>query len=380
MIELKDYQKQQIDKASKNWFYQMGMGTGKTYTALFHYIKHSKQPLVVIAPKAVVKFKNWEKSAKEVGLKEIYVVTHDMFSKHLDGFISINPFVIVDEAHKFKNVGTKRSKAMSKLLHHCDGFVMLSGTPSNKTWDDFEMYANYFGLVDNRKQWRDKFCVPMMYPWSNYPIYEVGKNEDVLQSWWNSISSDPITVADLPEPIEEAVEFKASKDYTKSKYSYQNDDRMLFENHVQRRVWQRKNASLEKYVWIKEFLDNTEAKTIVYYNFNDELDNLITIADKLKIKYGQINGHEVQYENTDVVFVQYQSGGAGIELIDYTNSIYLSPPDSFINFEQSKFRNYRIGQKKNVARYYLKAKATIDMDIYHSLDNKQDFDINSYED
>lgn len=374
-------QQAQLDKSQPNYYYIMKMGTGKTVVGLSHAMKwFPNNDVIVIAPRQVVKAKSWEQDAELVGFKNgLQVITTDGVKK-LNSVDVQNKVLIVDEAHKFKNKSA-RSKQLNQLTKVATGYVFLSGTPTNGKLDDLEMYAMYFRYTRTAKEFKDLFKVAETPYWSKYPIWKVGKNIERLTDWFQSVTSDVVTLDDiteLPDVTENIVHLDPDKEYRKSRMSYRKDDKIIFDNPTARRIWQRKNQNNKAKL---EWLDNVkeeygEDKTIIFYTYNDERD-LIDKALK-GFKVGHVNGDEFNPKG-DFILIQLASG-SGLTLNDYKHAIWWSLPDSFIDFDQSKYRNYRIGQKRKVTRDYLIVHSTIDDAMQFSLENKANFNAELFED
>lgn len=367
-------QQKQLDKSKQNYYYIMKMGTGKTVVGLSHAIKwFPKSDVIVIAPKQVVNAKSWEKDAELVGFNNnLTVITTDGVKK-LSNENVLNKLIIVDEAHKFKNKSA-RSKKLNQLIHFASGFVFLSGTPTNGTFDDFEMYALYFNHVKTMIEFKNMYKVAETPHWSRFPIWKVGKNLSTLSDWFNSITSDIVTlddVTELPSIIECVVEFSADREYKKTKMSYKKDDKFIFDNPTARRIYQRQNQNNKaKTEWLMNVADEYASdKTIIYYTYNKERDLLDDILKDYKVSH--VNGDE--FDTTGDFLLIQVSSGAGLTLNEYTHAVWWSLPDSFINFDQSKYRNYRIGQAHKITRDFLIVSGTVDMKIWGSLLKKENF-------
>ncbi|SFV39755.1 DNA helicase, phage-associated [Ligilactobacillus acidipiscis] len=383
LTEFKLYHAQEVQlaKSQPTYYYVMKMGTGKTVMGLSHVKKwFPSSDVLVIAPKQVVKAKSWEQDAELVGLKNnLRVITTDGVKKLTNGDVT-HKFVIVDEAHKFKNKSA-RSNQLLKLLKFARGFIFLSGTPTNGKFDDLEMYSLYFGHVRTHTQFKNLYKVVEAPYWSKYPIWRVGKNTDRLSSWFKSITSDVVTLDDIKElpPIyESVVDFNADSNYRKTRMSYSKDDKIIFNNHVERRIYQRQNQNNKaKVEWLKELAEEyAQDKAIIFYNFNTERDLLDQTLKDYKV--GHVNGNEYNPKG-DFVLIQISSG-AGLTLNDFKHAVWWSLPDSFIDFDQSKYRNYRIGQESKITRDYLIVHGTIDDQIKYALDQKKDFNEEMFDD
>jgi len=376
MIKLYPAQQKQVDKAQPNWFYVMRQGTGKSFTAVAHYRKffHGKKVLV-IAPKAVELSGSWQESFTAMGVDQRFVKVI-----RTDDVKKINPldmkdvFMIIDEAHKYKGIKSQRTKALLALIKRAIGFVMLTGTPIDGKLDNLESYALAFGHVKTRIEFKDKYMVQKTLPYRPFPFWEVGKNQAQLVKWWHSVTSDVVKlddIAELPDVIEKTIDFNRSTDYRKSLPSYKKDDAIVFETPMERHWWQRQNQNTKaKLDWLDSVREEYEQDgVIVFYNTERELEALKTVFKDA----GEINGSKHVNHKKGALFVQIQAGGAGLTLNEYQHAIWYSLPYSYTDFDQSKYRNYRINQTKKVTRDYLIVNGTIDDKIIEVLTHKIDF-------
>ena len=76
--------------------------------------------------------------------------------------------------------------------------------------------------------------------------------------------------------------------------------------------------------------------------------------------------------NVDVVIAQIQAGGLGIDLSLASTAIYYSSTLSLGEYEQSKARLHRPGQKNKVTYIHLVTENTIDEGIYCAFDLRRD--------
>lgn len=380
-FKLYEAQQAQLDKSKPNYYYVMKMGTGKTVVGLSHAMKwFPDRDVIVVAPRQVYNAKSWEKDAELVGFQNKLTVIKTDGVKKLDRVDVAGKVLIIDEAHKFKNK-SKRSKKLNQLLKLSAGFVFLSGTPTNGKHDDLEMYALYFRHVDSAKQFKDWYKVSEMQHYSRFPIWTVGKNVEKLTAWFKSITSDVVEldeITELPTVTENVIDFDPDRNYKKTKMSYKKDDKVIFANPSARRVYQRQNQNnTAKLEWLDSVKEEYGSdKTIIFYTYDNELDLL---AEALKdYQVGYVNGHEYT-PGGDFTLIQLSSG-SGLTLNEYKHAVWWSLPDSFIDFDQSKYRNYRIGQKQKITRDYLIVHRTIDDAIWNSLMLKETFNAEMFED
>ena len=381
MIKLYPAQQKQVDKAQPNWFYRMKQGTGKTPTAIVHYKKFfNGKKVLVVAPKAVELSGSWQETFEEMGVdKSLVKVIRTDDVKKVDLQDVKGAFVIVDEAHKFKGMSgvmktSQRSKALLDILNRSCGFIFLTGTPIDGKLDNLIFYSLAFGYAKSRQDFKNKFMVQVKTMFSQFPMWVVGKNQKQLINWFASITSDVVTIDDiteLPEYIENVIHFKRSSEYRKSLSSYKKEDKIIFETPQERNWWQRSNQNTKaKIDWLKDIAEEYEQDgMIIFYNTSSELNAL-----KETFKgAGEINGQSHTNHHKGVLLVQIQAGGAGLTLNEYKHVIWYSLPYSYTDFDQSKYRNYRIGQDTKVTRDYLIVDGTIDDKIIEALTHKIDF-------
>lgn len=354
----------------------MKQGTGKTPTAIAHYKKFfNGKKVLVVAPKAVELSGSWQETFEEMGVdKSLVKVIRTDEVKKVDLQDVKDAFVIVDEAHKFKGMNSQRTKSLHKIIKVSDGFIMLTGTPVDGKLDNLESYAIAFGHVKTRKQFKELYMVQKTLPYRPFPFWEVGKNKDKLVSWFEIITSDVVTIddiAELPEYIENVVHFKRETEYRKSLASYKKDDAIIFETPQQRHWWQRQNQNTKaKIDWLKDIAEEYEQDgMIIFYNTSSELNAL---KETFKCA-GEINGQAHTNHHKGVLLVQIQAGGAGLTLNEYKHVIWYSLPYSYTDFDQSKYRNYRINQDSKITRDFLVVDKTIDEKIISALERKIDF-------
>ena len=77
-------------------------------------------------------------------------------------------------------------------------------------------------------------------------------------------------------------------------------------------------------------------------------------------------------DDIEVLGVQIQSGGVGIDLTKARIAIYYSLGFSLGDYEQSLARCHRAGQNKSVIFYHLVVTGTIDEKVYQALSNRRD--------
>ena len=99
---------------------------------------------------------------------------------------------------------------------------------------------------------------------------------------------------------------------------------------------------------LKDLVESTTDRLIIFYNFNEEKKQILSVLDKpVSLLNGEMKEltHYETKENS-ITLVQYQAGATGVNLQKANKIIYYSLPLSSELFEQSKKRIHRIRTKK----------------------------------
>ena len=85
--------------------------------------------------------------------------------------------------------------------------------------------------------------------------------------------------------------------------------------------------------------------------------------------------HELEHWQKGVdpiLAIQVQSGGLGIDLSRARYAVFYSLGFSLAEFLQARKRLHRPGQTRTVTYLHLIATGTVDVDVYHALEKRQD--------
>jgi superfamily II DNA/RNA helicase len=129
-------------------------------------------------------------------------------------------------------------------------------------------------------------------------------------------------------------------------------------------------------------------QAIIYTCFNEEQVIVSEILNKYKKKFVCVNGtskdapealKKFKESKVDYLVIQIVSGNAALDFPHINNVIYYSLHDSYIYFEQSKYRIRRIGQTRECNYYYIIVKGTVENSRLRSLKNKKSFNNSEFE-
>jgi len=116
---------------------------------------------------------------------------------------------------------------------------------------------------------------------------------------------------------------------------------------------------------------------VVFCRFVHDLAKVREVADEQERKYGEISGRRSDLASdatfptdVDVMGVQIQSGGVGIDLSRAAYGIYYSLGFSLGDYQQSRARLVRPGQERSVLFIHLVCASTVDETVYDALEQR----------
>lgn len=126
-------------------------------------------------------------------------------------------------------------------------------------------------------------------------------------------------------------------------------------------------------------LDRTEP-VVVFCRFHHDLDQVRHVCDQQGRRYGELSGRDrggltdksTMRDDIDVLAVQVQAGGVGIDLTRARYGIYFSLGFALADYLQSRKRLHRPGQSRHVTYVHLLANDTVDVAIYQALHRRRD--------
>lgn len=413
-------------------------GTGKTLTALSVAERLKKlghiDGVIVICP--VSKVDDWNRDIEyELPGMKHYVVSfqsswRDKAVRIIRSMIAYDHMLlIVDEGHKMKTYDSKQSKFIQKLATEVGvpHSLILSATPQNKKYIDlYPQYKTLGSRVFNlpAKDFKKTYCIEaanynMVYagkarfPFNEivgYRQVDVMENEIINYTYYKKYESK------YDKPIEIIQTFKMTSDmkYFKEKKVWPKMDEDALKKKLEagditdmdmdfvianrptlHHIYMRESCSgfiRDKFLkdnpkaqWLDDFLDGNEGRLVVFTNFINETQVVKDVCEKNKRHYVIYDGSHKdlsdwhKYEDC-IAIVNIQAGSAGLNDFISTNiAIYFSPPENYIDFEQSKGRIDRIGQTKQPVYYYLQVVGSVEPQIYKSLAEGKNFDLKLFE-
>jgi hypothetical protein len=118
---------------------------------------------------------------------------------------------------------------------------------------------------------------------------------------------------------------------------------------------------------------------VVYCQFTQDLAAVRQVAEKAGLRYGEVSGRRSDgltdasemSPDCDVVGVQIQSGGTGVDLTRSCVGVWYSVGYSLGDYDQARHRQDRPGQTRPVRFFHLLVPDSIDEQIYEALSSRR---------
>lgn len=389
-MELFDFQKTWSDAAIKyfnetdvklprfNLFLDMGLG--KTYISLDICKRLNVEEIFVVCPKSLISMWEYE-ITKYFKFKppKFTVINYERFIR--DEIIFEPDILILDEAHRVKNVHSKTHKRITEHVRP-KRILALTGTPITRDYLDLfgiliicSPTISFNGMLEsqfrmryivNQSTERTEELVNLIKP---YTIF--AKLEDYIK--------DIPPYEDIIIPVELAEAQKVAL-----RWIYNSDDlavtRIIRAQHITSGInlFSGKREACESLIY--DILTNNE-KVVVFTKFDDEFNWFIEaygpictgINGKTKQKDRE-SAIKAFQENPDVkIFVaNLQAASVGLTLTAAHKCIFYTETTTWGDMDQAKARIYRIGQTNFCTYYYLICMDSIDELIHQSNMNKTD--------
>lgn len=381
--------------------YYLDMGLGKTFVASEKLKRLGANKNIIICQKSLMDM--WVNHFKT------YYPQYEIFTpKNMDdfktGILVINydlvwrrpqimamakdATLICDESSLLQNVKSKRTKFIMKLS--VKNAILLSGTPVSGKYENLWSQVKLLGWDISHSAYQKTYVNWYQMDLGLRKIWTINKsnpykNVDRLKSKLRehgAVFMKTEDVFELPSQTFNRIEVNSSPQYRKfrkEQYLETKTYELLGDNSLTFRLGLRQLCGMyskEKLKAVEDLINSTEDRLIIFYNYNDELNQLTSIIKNRPISV--VNGQTkdlTAYENEDnsVTLIQYQAGAMGLNLQKCNKTIYYTPTDRSELYEQSKKRTNRIGQERPCFYYNLVVKGSIEESIYAALDKGKDY-------
>lgn len=374
MIELYDHQKEAVQKLKNGSILAGGVGSGKSATSIAYYLKHHKDRVLFIITTAKKRDSHdWEEELRnqDVDLSIVEIDSWNNIKKYKDVY---GAFFIFDEQ---RVVGKGAWVKAFLNITRKNKWILLSATPGDKYEDYIPVFvAN--GFFKNRTDFMKQHVILNPYI-TKYPKIEGYINKGKLNYLRRSIlvqMSDPRETIRIP--------IRCTLEYNKKLYMTVWKDRWNpFDNepiqetgklcYLLRRVVNTDPSRVNKLVE----LIYEHPRTIIFYNYDYELEIIREALDHNDMPHTEWNGHnheEILQGNKWAYIVQYMAGAEAWNCIETDTIIFYSQTYSYKTKEQAAGRIDRMNTPfKKLYYYNFTSFAPIDVAIGRALEEKRKF-------
>lgn len=388
----------------------LDMGTGKSLTALMIAGMDGIRPVLIGRGTNQSRARRL-KTQLSLGGRPVVVVNYDsVWRGELAKIIQKHKWdtIILDESHRIKSPGGKASRWLALLAKANPKARLLALTGTPMPHSPLDLYGQFrfldpaiFGTSFTRMRARYADCDPM-FPSKVRKWLRTEELASILDA--NSFRVTADEVLDLPEAIHERIIVELPKK-TRDFYDTLESDMVAevdagtvtVSNALTKlirlqqatggyaaidgdeRLFARIEPVPAKCAALRDFLEDLPAKEplVVFCKFRSDISDVISLCEETGRRCSELSGErntlgDWQKGQSDVIVVQIQSGGVGIDLTRAAYCCYYSLGFSLGDYEQSLARLRRPGQARCVRYYHVVAKDTIDESIYDALSARRD--------
>jgi SNF2 family DNA or RNA helicase len=310
--------------------------------------------------------------------------------------------VVCDEIHRIKSAGSSISKFCAKLGKKAAFRLGLTGTPMAHS--PLDVYGQYrfldpsiFGT--SYVAFRSRYAV--MGGFGNHQVLKYQHEEELNAKFRSLAHVVGREVLDLPEATHTDMEFSLSHkaqsiydDLENALYASVDSGEITAANAMTKllRLQQITGGYCKtddgeeieigdtgKADLLSDILEDIDPNepVIVFTRFTHDLDVVRRVSAKSGRSHMELSGRcnqltDWQDGKANVLAVQIQSGGIGVDFTRSRYCIYYSLGFSLGDYEQSLARVHRPGQHRPVSYYHLIARGTVDRKVYDAISAKRD--------
>lgn len=364
--------------------------------------------------------KDFQKKIKDYGNLTNYILRNDIHCVVLNYdmvwriqdyyWLDERWMLVCDESHRIKNPTSKIGKYMKFLKVKTKYKICLTGTPQSHGYLDYYNQLYFLDKMDmSMATFKNMFCMYEDKVFNGIKIKQLSGYKNV--GTFEKLYLSKCEFLKMERVYDEVIKYHTIKIEPSAEYKRVLKDRVIYYNSEGKVVSNRKEIDLylngdktsivedykyldnpgayriglrqllngeNKIAWLKDFLEDYDKRVVIFYNYNVELESIKELCNKLGRPLSIYNGSEKSFDNfkkydNGVCVCNYKSGSVGINDLVISNIfIAYSPSDNYIEWEQSKKRIDRNGQKHTPIYYFLES--GLENRIYYSLSIGKNFD------
>lgn len=310
--------------------------------------------------------------------------------------------LIVDEADKFRNAMSQRSKALTIACNNIDNVTLMTATPAPKSILDM---WNLVRCIDFGQRlgktfigFREQVCTPVAVTSTIFNWVDKPNARELVTSMIEDITYRVTLdeVAEMPELIQRIVTLKMpSRVRTQYRMMMREsaavmNDVVINATHAGIRfnkmlqmcsgaVYESSGKAIvvdeSRYELINDLVEESGNPVLVGFNWKHQKDGLTRDAEKRKLEYGVIDGstpvkererliNRFQARKLDVLYCHPKSAAHGITLTEANRCILASPISEADIYEQFIHRIYRNGQTKKCEIIHVGYENSYEEEVY----------------
>lgn len=406
---------------------KIGMGGGKTRIAAERLAQPDRLPALVMTRSKVIEDGIWQRELSRVNLlttplvgpidqraelikdatsryflddAPVFVTNYEaVWREPLASTILRVPWqtVIADEIQRIKSPGSSVSKFAARLGARVPHRIGLSGTPMAHS--PLDLYGEFrfldpsiFGTSFAR--FRARYAV--MGGFQNHQVIGYQRQDELMRRFWLlTYAAEPVFgIEAVDVPLTHELPASARRLYQELDKEFfggigdgtvtianaavkvlrlqqvaaghiRDDDKVVHTVHTAR-------ADL-----LADWLEDVDEPVVVFCRFRHDLDEVRRVAVAAGRGYAEVSGRANELiawkeGSADILGVQIQAGGEGIDLTRSALAVYFSVGYSLSDYLQSRSRLVRPGQTRPVRFYHLSARGSVDTRVSAALRDRQD--------
>lgn len=233
----------------------------------------------------------------------IGVINYELAWRRPKELMNLENFTLMlDESSLIQNISAKQSKFILQL--HPANVILLSGTPTAGKYERLWSQVRLLGWNIKKTTYYSQFVVQDFIDVDGsgfkIPVVIGYKNVDRLKRKLAEhgavfMKSEEFGV-DLPEMNEITVNVKAPaayKKFMKDRVAWVEGKQLVGDTTLTMRMYARQicgQYNQTKLDAVRDLIESTDDRIIIFYNFNDELNKLLNIVEQLKRPAAVVNG------------------------------------------------------------------------------------------
>jgi len=337
---------------------------------------------------------------------EFVIINYDGVHTVRDALEAANfDLIIIDEGNAYKDAATKRWKTMARMLRPSSWLWVMTGTPASQSPMDAFGLARLVSpqrVPKFKSAWRDKVMMQVSrFTW----VPRANSKQEVFNVLQPAIRFTKDECLDLPEVVYQTRDVPLTAQV--HAYYKRLKSQMLIEAAGEQITAVNAAVALSKLLQIsggavytdekdviefdisprlaalKEVLDETDHKVIVFVPFRHTIDIVVEYLQSLGISTGVINGDVTARDRSSlinqfqsqpdphVLVIQPQSASHGVTLTAADTVVFWSPVMSVETYLQCIARIDRVGQKNRMTVVHLQG-SDVERKVYRMLQGKVD--------